>query len=147
VAITVRNPTHDGLCRCCGQGFQYFSGEVEFHGGRPLFLTELRSEGTDRNAWIAFVIGPWGKDDGSRGSWVSVRAHQIGDGFGCSITDAAESPLQPHELLRQLHGLSRADVFARVGAPEYFFHVGDLVMRDPEVQLFLKGPAASVVML
>jgi hypothetical protein len=147
VAITVRNPTHDAICGCCGQHYLYFSGEVEFHGGRPLFLAELRTEGADRNVWIAFVIGPWHKDDGSSGAWVSVRAHQIGDGFGCSVTDAAESPLQSHELLRRLHGLTRAEVFARMGAPEYFFDVGDMVMRDGEVQAFLKDAAASVVML
>ena len=147
VSITVRNPTHDGLCGCCGQHYQYFSGEVEFLGGRPLFLAELRTEGQDRNGWIAFVIGPWSKDDGSRGAWVSVRAHQIGESYGCAVTDAVESPLQAHELLRRLHGLSRADVFARGGAPEYFFDVGDMVLRDREVQAFLRGTGANVVMV
>jgi hypothetical protein len=148
VGITVRNPTHDGVCACCGQAYRYFSGEVEFRGGRPLFLAELRTDGGDRTAWMAFVFGPWHKGDGSGGAWVSVRAHRVGDeDLGCAITDAGESPMQDHELLRRLHGLSRADVFARPGAPEYFFDVGDQVLHDREVLTFLKGAHAHVVVV
>ena len=122
-----------------------FSGEVELHGGRPLYLCELRSDGGDRTAWMAFIIGPWRAGDGSDGSWVSVRAHIVGDDLGCTITDAHESPLATHDLLRRLHGMERSAVFARNGAPEYFFNVGDQVLRDREVFDFLMGPRAVVV--
>jgi hypothetical protein len=145
VAITVRNPTHDGING--GQHYRHFSGEVEHHGGRPLFLVEMRTEGADRTVWMVFVIGPWHKGDGTDGAWVSVRAHLVGEELGCSITDAPESPMHDHELLRRLHGLGRTEVFARPGAPEYFFHVGDEVLHDREVLAFLKGPDASVVVV
>jgi hypothetical protein len=145
VAITVRNPTHDSTCSCCGLPVRQFSGEVELHGGRPLYLCELRSDGGERNVWMAFIIGPWRAGDGSDGAWVSVRAHLVGDDLGCTITDAGESPLGTHELLRRLRGLERAVVFARSGAPEYFFNVGDQILRDREVFDFLMGPRAVVV--
>jgi hypothetical protein len=143
MAITFRNLTQDGACSFTGAPIQYFSGEVELRGGRPLFICEMRKNHVGRSAWIAFMIGPWRLDDGGRGAWVSVRSHIADGALGCAITGPRESPLRNHSRLQPLRALDRAEVLARPGALSYFLSVGELVLQDREAREFLVGPSTA----
>jgi hypothetical protein len=137
MAITQRLPTKRLSCTCCGAPFRTFAGQLDLDGSKPLFVIELREHDDERTVWTAFVIGPWNQTDQTQGSWISICTRIKGENVVSSITDPVDSPLRDSQFIPPIPGITRADVFARPGAPEYFFRAIDIVNRDKEIFEFL----------
>jgi hypothetical protein len=135
--ILDRRPTQVSSCNCCGAPVRTIAGQLQVHGGEPLFIAQLRDHDGSPKLYTVLLIGPWDPRDGSDGAGIFLYSELRGGNVGSAIVDCddlvwGDTPFPP-----AMRRMTRTEVFARDGAAPYFFASIESLLRDKEIRSFL----------